>query len=645
MSFSLGALAWAGLLCVPLARGADLDLAGRFATDVRPILSRSCVTCHGVEKREGGLDLSGFADGKLASARRGVWKRVRARVEAGDMPPDDAEPGLPDADRKSLLDWVGQALAAGADRSRRDPGPSILRRLTRTEYIHTLRDLFGLPEELLDRLDLPEDLPGDHFENLGAALSLAPSTLERYFQAADRVVEIVFGREWYAGGARNRLMPIRPAGDRPEREAARESLRRFVRRADRRPAAPEDLDRLMGFYDRAKARGAGFEDAMRATLKPVLVSPTFLFRVEEDRPARGSSPAVPVDDHELAVRLSYFLWGSMPDEALDRLADRGKLTAEDRVLESEVRRMLADEKARSLTQVFAAQWVQLDRLRVARPSQEFFPSFHGGLKQAMAAEVSAFFDHLRTQDRPVTDLLDCDYVFVNEELARHYGIKGVEGDKPRKVAVGPAQHRGGLVGMGAVLAMTSHTFRTSPTLRGKYVLEVILGTPPSPPPANAGILKDDAPSQAAKEATSFREKMAQHARQAACAGCHRKIDPIGFAMENYDAVGAWREAPRERPLDVSGVLPSGEAIQGVEGLKAVLKGRREEFVENFAARMLEYALGRKVSDEDEPTIREVREAAATSGYRFSTVVLEVVRSVPFRCRRPADGAETREAVR
>ncbi len=550
------------------------------------------------------------------------------------MPPDDAETPLLDSDRKTLLAWISDAMAARIARSVRDPGPSVLRRLTRGEYVRTVGDLLSIEKGDLERLDLPEDDPGDHFENLGASLSLAPTTLERYFDAADRVAAMVFGNGWYARGSRDRLMPVRPAPNRPEREAARASLARFLRRAHRRPPDPTEIDRLLIFFDREKARGAPFEEAMRALLKPILISPRFLFRIEQDRPALDGSRSVTVDDDELAARLSYFLWGTMPDETLNQLADRGKLTSDPAALEAEVRRMLGDNRAQTLSKVFAAQWVQLDRMRTARPSQEFFPRFHAGIKQAMVEEVWAFFDHLRVDDRPVTEIIDCNYAFANEELARYYGIKGISGGKMQKVAIGPSDHRGGLLGMGAVLASTSHTFRTSPTLRGKYVLEVLLGTPPPPPPANVGLLKDDAPLGKGREVTTFREKMAQHASSASCAGCHRKIDPIGFALENYDAAGAWRESTRDRPLDLSGVLPTGERIEGIDGLKRVLKARRDQVVENLVARMLEYALGRKLTDEDEPTVREIREMSARSEYRYSSIVLEVVRSVPFQCRRP-----------
>src|SRR5262249_19383536 len=273
-------------------------------------------------------------------------------------------------------------------------------------------------------------------------------------------------------------------------------------------------------------------------------------------------------------------------------------------LRAQVKRMLADRRAGSLTHRFGMQWLRVNRLDRARPSTEFFPAFTGQMRNAMREEVVAFLDHLRTADRSVLDLLDADYTFVNAALAKHYGIAGIVGDKIQKVTLHPEHHRGGLLGMGAVLALTSHTFRTSPTQRGKYVLEVILGTPPPPPPANAGMLKEDNPARK-KQPLTFKEQLAQHATQPSCAGCHRKIDPLGFALDNYDAVGAWRESSKDRPLDVSGVLPTGEKVNGVADLKKVLLNRKDEFARNFVEKMLVYALGRELEPSDECTVREV----------------------------------------
>ena len=267
----------------------------------------------------------------------------------------------------------------------------------------------------------------------------------------------------------------------------------------------------------------------------------------------------------------------------------------------------------------------------ARPTTEFFPTFDD-LKRPMVHEVRMMVDYLRTADRSILDLLDADYTFVNEALAKHYGIPDVTGNQMRKVALKPEYHRGGLLGMGGILAMTSHTFRTSPTQRGKYVLEVVFGTPPPPPPPNAGQLKDDNPKK--KQPLTFREQLAQHATQASCAACHRKIDPLGFALDNFNAIGEWRTSTAAVPLDVSGVLPTGEKVDGFAGLKAVLLTRKDEFVQHAIGKVLEYALGRELDGQDECTVREVHAAMKQADYRFSVLVMEIVKSVPFRQRRP-----------
>ncbi len=341
--------------------------------------------------------------------------------------------------------------------------------------------------------------------------------------------------------------------------------------------------------------------------------------------------SVPVDDDELAVRLSYFLWASMPDDELFRVAAERTLT-DPAVLESQVRRMLKDNKARTLTDIFFAQWLQIRKLDRARPSTEFFPTFTGQLKNAMREEILTFCDKLRQEDRSLFDLLDADYTYANELLAGHYGLAGVPGQEFRQVSLPADRHRGGLLGMAGVLSLTSHTFRTSPTQRGKYVLEVIFGTPPPPPPANAGTLKDDQPG-AAGQARTFREQLAQHATQASCAGCHRKIDPLGFSLENYNAIGIWRESTPEVPIDSSGVLPGGQAIAGAAGLKQVVLERRDEFARNAIEQMLKYALGRELDDADECSLRAMHEQLKAGDYKFSVLVQQIVQSVPFRLRR------------
>lgn len=596
-----------------------------FTKDGKPLLTQYCTRCHDAKKQEGGVDLASFPDDAAATAKRNLWKRGYARVLAGEMPPEDAKQLTP-ADKAKLSKWLADAGEyLDCDLGRRDPGPPPLRRLTHSEYTLTVADLLNVHLDSRNDLGFPTEDAGDgHFDNQSAGLRMSPTLMEKYFAAADKITDSLFVNE----GAKNRLLKPKPDAKLSERDAAKKILTNLARRAYRRPAADADVDRLLAFYDKARAKGGSHEDGIRATIKPVLVSPRFLFRVEEDRP--GKTPGVAVDDYELATRLSYFLWGTTPDEELLRAADQKQLS-DPAGLEKQLARLLKHDRARSLTDALANHWLMMKTFPRARPSQEFFPTFHDDLKRPMTQEVRMAVDYLRTADRPITDLLDANYTFVNETLAKHYGIPGVTGRDMRKVELKPEYHRGGLLGMGGILAMTSHTFRTSPTQRGKYVLEVIFGTPPPPPPANAGTIKDDDPKK--KQPRSFREQLAQHATQASCAGCHKKIDPLGFALDNFNAIGEWRVGTKDVPLDVSGVLPTGEKVDGYAGLKTVLLSRKDEFTQNAIAKVLEYALGRELDGQDECTVREVHAAMKKADYKFNVMVTEIVKSVPFRERR------------
>ena len=613
---------------LPLPAWAAAPPLPGFAGTVRPLLRAYCVRCHNRSEREGGVDLASLR--RAGDARRVLWKRAARRIAAHEMPPDDARQPTR-AEKAVLLAWMkGAADFVERDPARQDPGPSALRRLTRTEYQNTVRDLLGVHFDASAAVGMPADNAGEgRFENLAANLPLSDALTEKYFAAAEAIADKVFAPGGEGDRARRLLFVARPGPKLAERDAARRVLAGLARRAYRRPPSKEDLARLLRFYDKARAGGAPFEQAVRAVLKPVLVSPRFLFRVEQDRPGRL---AAAVDAHELAVRLSYFLWASMPDALLMKDADAGTL-AEPAVLRKQVRRMLADGRARALTEVFGLRWLQVDALAKARPSTEFFPAFTHDLRRAMRDEVALFLDHLRTEDRSVLELLDADHTFANETLARHYGIAGVKGREMRKVALKPEHHRGGLLGMAAPLALTSHTSRTSPTQRGKYVLEVVFGTPPPPPPPNVPPLPDKPAKGGKKEPRTLREQLAAHAAQPSCAACHKKIDPLGFALDNYDAIGAWRDKDRGKPLDVAGTLPDGTKVDGVAGLKKAVLARKAEFARNLAGKMLEYALGRELDDGDEAAVRDVHEAMEKGGHRFSALIEGVAGSVPFRQRR------------
>ncbi|MFO0823583.1 MAG: DUF1592 domain-containing protein [Gemmataceae bacterium] len=521
-----------------------------FTKDGKPLLTQYCTRCHNANKQEGGVDLASYPDDAAALAKRSLWKRGAARVLAGDMPPEDAKQLSP-ADKAKLAKWLTDAGEyLDCDINRRDPGPPPLRRLTHREFTLTVADLLGVHLDARNDLGFPAEEAGDgHFDNQSAILRLSPTLMEKYFAAADKITDSLFVND----GAKNRLLNPKPGEKLSERDAAKAILTNLARRAYRRPPTPDDVERLLGFYDKARSKGGSHEDGIRATIKPVLVSPRFLFRVEEDRPSTGKTPGVAVDDFELATRLSYFLWSTMPDEELFRAASQKELSTP-AGLEKQLTRMLKHPRTHVLSDALADHWLMMKTFPRARPSQEFFPTFHDEIKRPMVQEVHMAVDHLRTADRPITDLLDADYTFVNQALAKHYGIPGITGNQMRKVELKPEYHRGGLLGMGGILAMTSHTFRTSPTQRGKYVLEVILGTPPPPPPANVGTIKDDDPKK--KMPLTFREQLAQHATQASCAGCHKKIDPLGFALDNFNAIGEWRVGTPQQPLDVTGCCPA-----------------------------------------------------------------------------------------
>jgi cytochrome c553 len=587
------------------------DLAARFLQDIRPILESRCFKCHGPQKKKGGIDYSRLADGAAALREHRTWKKALLQVEENEMPPEGETPLAPEQ-RETLLRWI-RGAAAYVDCSKPtegNPGPPLIRRLNRSEYTATVRDLTGVTIDVAAEVGMPEEATGTAFDTSANALVLPPALMEKHFAAADLILD--------------RMKPLNGA--------PREIVAAFARRAYRRPIKDDELDRLMALHARAAARGDAPEKALRLPLKAVLVSPHFLFRVEREQP--GAKP-YRLGDPELATRLSYFLWSTMPDDELGAAAEQGKLS-DPAALVAQVRRMLVHPKARALTQNFAAQWLQLRKLEFARPSTEFFPSFNNRLKQAMREEATTFLDKLREEDRSVLDLLDCDYAYLNAELAKHYGIAGVEGKDFKRVALKPQDHRGGLLGMGAILALTSHTSRTSPTLRGKWILESIFGTPPPPPPPDAGTIKEQ---RKGAEPKTFRELMAQHSTQPACAACHKRIDPLGFALENYDAVGAWRESQGGKPMDAAGVLPSGERFEGVAGLKQILQRSRGAFERNMIEQMMAYALGRDVQDYDECAIREIVAALEKNDHRFSTMVIGIVKSFPFQNRKNSESKD------
>jgi len=433
--------------------------------------------------------------------------------------------------------------------------------------------------------------------------------------------------------ARRALFTCRPASDDPADEeiCAHEILTSLARRAYRRPIEAGDLSTLMDFYRAGRADGS-FDAGIQLALERVLIAPDFLFRVERDPVDAEPATAYALNDLEMASRLSYFLWSSGPDDELLDLAEQGRLR-DPEVLARQARRMVADPRAKELVRNFAGQWLYLRNLRGAVPDALVFPEFDENLRDAFLQETELFVESLLREDRSVLDLLGADYTFVNERLAEHYGIPGVYGSHFRRVALDPAvaERRGGIFGHGSLLTVTSYPNRTSPVLRGKWVLTNILGTPPPPPPADIPDLPDRGVDG---RAATVRDRLARHRESPACSVCHAPMDPLGLALENYDAVGKWRMTGETRqPIDASGNLPDGTAFEGPTGLRTLLLERREQFVGTLTEKLLAYALGRGPEYYDRPTVRAIARAAAEDDYRWSSIIVGIVQSTPFRMRR------------
>ena len=597
--------------------------AADFHQDLLPQLQKHCWDCHNARKAKGGVRLDGFTN--LASIYRQpkLWETAVRQVEERLMPPESRKVQPSQEERLALSEGLRDLLdnpAPGVIRL--DPGPKIAHRLSRTEYNHTVRDLLGVGLRPAD--DFPADGGGGGgFDNNASTLFVPPLLLEKYLMAAEEVL---------AAAAPEALFRHPVTWYRSETAAATGDLRDLARRAWRRPVSAPEMARLLEFYQQTRRRGADSRTATLAAAKAVLVSPNFLFRIEKDPP--GQTPAA-IDDHALASRLSYFLWASMPDATLFALADAGRLS-QPKVLEAQVMRMLADPKARALSEQFVGQWLGIRTLgSVAAPDPHKFPEFTPALREAMMTEPTEFFAGLVRENRSLLELLDSDYAWVNADLARHYGIPGVNGSTFIRVSLSD-RRRGGVTGMAAVLTQTSYPQRTSPVLRGKWLLEEVFGTPPPPPPPLVATLS---PNDEKSEGLTFRQRLEKHRKDPNCAACHARLDPLGFALENFDPIGRWRTQVSGESVDASGELPGGVVIVGPEALKQVLLERKQLFLRHLTEKMLAYALGRGVEYYDIPAVKRITEAVASDGHRAPKLILEIVRSEPFRLRRGVEFQE------
>lgn len=592
-------------------------------TDTLQFLKTHCVRCHGPEKQKGGITLDKFKTLDDAFEYHGLLENVLHQVEEGEMPPWDEDVQPTEKEKAALLADLGviSARIKSGDVPTR-AGRVVLRRLNKNEYRYTVRDLFGV--KFNPAANFPEDgAGGEGFDTMADALFSTPTLLEKYLQAATRVIDAVYADSQL----RRKAIFESPRGKEDPVPVARKILRFHTSLAYRKRVTDQDLAPLLSAFQRGIQSGQSFADALRTPLTAILVNPRFLFRQEHDQ---KEAEEWPLTDFELATRLSYFLWSSMPDRELFQLADSQQLSQPD-VLEAQIDRMLDSPKSRALSRHFAGQWIGFDRLiNETQPDTERFPEFTRPLRRAMYFEAALFFSHLIEENRPITDLISSDYTFANETLAEHYQLSAKpSGPEMVKVPLDTV-NRGGVLGMGGVLTSTSLPLRTSPVLRGVWILDTLLGSPAPPPPPDAGELPGD---DTAAGGLTFREQLEEHRKKKECASCHARIDPLGFSLENYDAIGRWREKDANgKPIDSMAVMEGGLAFQSPADLKSLIMGGKDKFAENMCRKMLSYALGRPLRYYDEAILADLVKNLQKEKYHLRPLIKSVVTSRPFLMR-------------
>jgi hypothetical protein len=613
------------------------DARKSFKDVVTPFVQTYCTRCHGQDRQKGGINFSPALKnpGETASSKR--WKQALAIVKSRDMPPDEAEKQPSDEERQRFL----QGIAKIKFLSSKDPGPFVIRRLTKVEYGNTLHDLLGVDRSVADVL--PDDVSGEGYLN-----TLSPLQSEQYLAIANEALDRVLGPSSAKAKERRRkdVPALRSLGEggfgktpgpgADERTTARKVARSLARDAYRRPASDAEVDVLLRVFDLARENKLAYPDALRLMLKAILVSPQFLFITPATEAESGHS-IVPLDDYQLASRLSYLLWATMPDAELSALADRGKLH-EPVVLQAQVKRLLQDPRSRALFDGFGAQWLGLGNLESKAFDTDKFPQMNTEMRSAMYDEPRLFFDSVIREDRSVVSLVDCDYTFLNGRLATLYGLdKKVIGSRWRKVKLTDA-NRGGILGMPGILAVTSFPNRTSPVKRGVWVLEQVLGEHVPPPPPNVPPLEKQ--DKETVQTLTLRQRTELHRKDPVCANCHKVLDPIGFGLENFDAIGRWRDQDDSGgAIDAAGELPGGKHFASPKELKAIIATRPGDLARNLTEKLLAYALCRQLEGYDEIVVDHLMESIARGGYRMQTLITEIVTSYPFTHRRIQESVE------
>jgi hypothetical protein len=596
------------------------SLDKNFVRDVIPFLKSHCFECHNTEESEGGIAFDKYQQSANVQENYDLWEQVIRLVNEHQMPPaDQPQPA------KDEIAKVSSALEAELGKfdcsTDKHPGRVTIRRLNKAEYNNTIRDLTGLDLNLSD--SFPSDDVGDGFDNIGDVLSLPPILLEKYLDAAYTIADGIFEDD----AIKQKLLPHQPKAENllAQAEAARLNVQHFASMAFRRPVTEAEQIRLFTIIRNAWERDSEPDEIYKTIIVAVLSSPHFLFRVEKDPEQNDDDGIRELDGFELASRLSYFLWSSMPDQRLLDLAKSGDLIRRG-VLIAETKRMLLDPKAIALVDNFAGQWLQLRDVSRLMPDPDLFPDFDDELRVSMRRETELFFATMIREDRSVLEFLTADFTYVNQRLARHYGLEPVVGDGFQRVTL--AKGRRGVLTHASILMLTSNPTRTSPVKRGKWILENILAEPPPSPPADVPELEEGIETLG-----SLREQMEQHRSNEACAVCHRTMDALGFGLENFDAIGAWRDQDGRFTIDATGELPGGMKFDGAEDLMQILtKNKAEQFCRCLTQKLLTYGLGRGLTSHDRCVVNDTYAELQKNGYRFSELVIAIVTSDPFTMR-------------
>lgn len=598
------------------------EILKTFRNDVTPFLNNYCIECHGKNNRikQGDVSFANALKRPGAGEFRKQWLAALVNVKEHSMPPVDAKKQPTDEERKKFLDWVPLVKFLNP----KDPGLFVIRRLNKVEYGNTLHDFLGIDPSIAR--DLPDEVPGEGYLN-----TLSPLQTEQYLVIANEALNKSLGPK--DGPPTNRqklLFGTTPTSEKDWRDSAKKVASSLTRIAYRRPATDQEIAVLMSVYDLARENKLDYQASLRMMLKAILISPQFLFITPAREPSASES-IVPLDDYQLASRLSYFLWSTMPDAELWALADQGKLR-EPAILGAQTKRMLLDPKSKALFDGFGAQWLGVKGLKDKRFDPAKFPSMTPELRSAMYDEVQLLFDTIIRENQDIITFINGDYTFVNENLAKIYGLeKNITGTQMRRIQITDA-NRGGILGMPGILAMTSFPDRTSAVKRGAWVLEQVLGEHIPPPPPNVPALEKQDKQKVAN--LTLRQRTELHRTNSVCANCHKVMDPIGFGLENFDAIGRWRDKDDSgAPIDAGGELPGGLKFNSPKELKAIIANRKEDLVRNLAEKLLAYALCRQIEGYDQIIIDNLLENISKDGYRMQSLITEVVTSYPFTHRR------------